>query len=51
MTTVGTYTVSKTTEGYVLTSKDGEVVGTYPTARRAVEKGVSLTAAAYKARV
>lgn len=49
MTTVGTYSFSKTEAGYVLTSKTGEVVGTYPTARAAMDKGVALTAAAYKA--
>lgn len=50
MTTVGTYTFSKTPAGYVLTSKTGEQIGTYPTARIAMEEGIRLTAAAYHAR-
>ena len=50
MTQVGSYRFSKTAEGYTLVSKDGDVVGTFPTARDAMEKGISLTAAAYKAR-
>lgn len=49
MTKVGTYTMSKTDAGYVLTSKTGEVVGTFQTAREAMDKGVALTAEAYKA--
>lgn len=49
MTQVGTYTMSKTEAGYVLTSRTGEVVGTFPTARAAMDKGVALTADAYKA--
>lgn len=50
MTQVGTYTFSKTAEGYVLTSREGEKVGAFPTARQAMDRGVALTAAAYKAR-
>lgn len=51
MTTVGNYSISKTTHGYVLLNRDGEVVGTFPTARSAWLTGVDLTAAAYRARV
>ena len=50
MTTVGAYTISKTAQGWTLTSKTGEVVGTFPTARAANAEGVRLTAASYKAR-
>jgi hypothetical protein len=50
MTTVGTYTFTKTAAGYVLTARTGEVVGTYPTAKAAMDKGVALTAAAYRSR-
>jgi hypothetical protein len=50
MTQVGTYTFRKMESGrYVLKNKDGQVQGTYPTAKAAMEAGVALTAAAYKA--
>jgi hypothetical protein len=51
MTQVGTYTFTKMDSGrYVLKNKDGKVEGTFPTAKAAMEAGVALTAASYKAR-
>lgn len=50
MTQVGNYTISKGFEGYALIDQDGNVVGLYGSAREAMDKGIALTAAAYKAR-
>lgn len=50
MTQVGTYTFSKTANGYVLSDRNGKAVSTHPTAKAAMEAGIALTAAAYKAR-
>lgn len=50
MTRVGNYTYTKTDAGFVLSHTDGTAVGTFPTARAAMEEGIRLTAKAYKAR-
>lgn len=49
MTQVGTYTIVKGDSGYALVTKDQQILAVYPTARAAMDKGVALTAEAYKA--
>lgn len=48
---VGCYTITSTDGGpYVLTDKSGVVISEHANARLAMNAGVALTAAAYKAR-
>lgn len=48
---VGNHLIYKTgATSFVLTTLDGETVGTYPTARKATDVAVARIAAAYKAR-
>ena len=50
LTHVGTYAMHRAADGYSLTSQSGSIVGVYPTARKAMDAGISLITAAYDKR-
>ena len=50
LTHVGTYAMHRAADGYSLTSQSGDIVGVYPTARKAMDAGIALIAAAYSKR-
>lgn len=48
LATVGIYEIHRVGTDYALRAKNGETIGTFPTARAATDHGVALIAKAYR---